>query len=226
MDQFGRALVGDFAFATIDQSRAAPQGASRNAIVVENLPARWTAPEVLEGERSLTKMSDVFSFAMVMYEVGSALEHRESSNHLTATTTKVFAGEVPFKGLPLPASFMELKSGKRPTRQTKWLLTCDVWELMNKCWDQEARSRPEMSTVLKELTPILLRTLRQSHEPLPEFQTALSQFHDSSERESLIKTLHDVELKDFIHFLDGVSQPFNIHSHSNAGCDFPYRSYV
>ena len=32
--------------------------------------ARWTAPEILKGEATPNKKADVFSFAMVMIEVG------------------------------------------------------------------------------------------------------------------------------------------------------------
>ena len=72
MDRFSRALVGDFTFASIDPSQGKLQGVRCNAVVLNNLPARWTAPEVFKEKESLTKISDVFSFAMVMYEASLA----------------------------------------------------------------------------------------------------------------------------------------------------------
>lgn len=71
VDQLGRARVGDFTFATIATSQDTLQGTHCGATVLDNLPARWTAPEVLNEKRPLSKKSDVFSFAMVMYAVSS-----------------------------------------------------------------------------------------------------------------------------------------------------------
>lgn len=72
MDRFSRARVGDFTFATIDPSQGTLEGTHYGATVLSNLPARWTAPEVLKEKGPPSAKSDVFSFAMVMYEVGSA----------------------------------------------------------------------------------------------------------------------------------------------------------
>ena len=136
---------------------------------------------------------------------------RNPSTDLTAAPTKVFAGEIPFRNLPRFTATVRVMNGERPNRPAdKPLLTCDLWVLMQNCWDQGAHSRPKMSTVLKTLTPILFRTLRESNEPLPEFQAALSQFYESSERNAWINNLSNAELKGFIDFLDDVRQLFNL----------------
>lgn len=72
VDRFRRARIGDFTFATIGPS----QGTRCSTMVLNNLPARWTAPEVLNVEGPLSKESDVFSFAMVMYEVSQRVQHK------------------------------------------------------------------------------------------------------------------------------------------------------
>lgn len=72
VDRFSRARIGDFTFATANPSQGALQGIRCGATVLKYLPARWTAPEVVKKKGSLSKKSDVFSFAMVMYEVNSA----------------------------------------------------------------------------------------------------------------------------------------------------------
>ena len=49
---------------------------AQNQDVAENAPTtaggakRWTAPEILQGRDEPSKQADIFSFAMVMVEVG------------------------------------------------------------------------------------------------------------------------------------------------------------
>ena len=63
VDTHGRARITDF-------------GLSRNRDAAEQTQARaggtarWTAPEILKGQGTLSKKGDVFSFAMVMVEAG------------------------------------------------------------------------------------------------------------------------------------------------------------
>ena len=121
---------------------------------------------------------------------------------------KVFTDVVPFNNFLSVTSIVKIGKGERPPRPTDPTLPNDVWELMQDCWQQDPQSRPEMRVVLQSLTPSLLRCLHQSTKSLPEFQVALSQFYDSTERKSCISRLRDGELKDFVDFLDDVRQPF------------------
>lgn len=209
VDRFSRARVADFTFATIDLSQGTLEGAPCSAMVISNLPARWTAPEVLKEKGPPSKKSDVFSFAMVMYEVGSKYAVQRPPTDLTVTSTKVFAGEIPFEKYPNFTTVIKITDGDRPGRPANPLLTDDVWELMQKCWGKRAHLRPEMSKVLTELTPSLFKTLHQLIESLPELQVALSQFYDSTERKTCIDRLRNAELKKFIDLLDDVSQLYN-----------------
>ena len=59
-----RARITDFGLSR-DQEAAEEAGASAGGT------ARWTAPEILQGREGPSKHADVFSFAMVMVEVGS-----------------------------------------------------------------------------------------------------------------------------------------------------------
>jgi hypothetical protein len=223
VDQFSRARVGDFTFAMIDPGQGTLYGTPCSAMVQDNLPVRYTAPEVLKGKGSFSKVSDVFSFAMVMYEVSSVHATQKPSTDLIAVPTKVFAGEVPFKSLPTYTLAQKVMAGKRPERPTD--LAGDVWDLMQKCWHQKPDLRPEMSKVLQGLTLSLFQTLHESVESLPELQVALSQFYDSTERGVCIDRLSDVELKKFVDFLDDVRLPFDP-SYFNTVCDLSYRYYV
>jgi hypothetical protein len=80
----------------------------------------------------------------------------------------------------------------------------EVLALMEMCWDQDPRLRPEMRRVLQDLASTPLRSLCQSTESSPEFQVVLGQFHDGTGRKGCIDRLHDAELKEFINFLDDV----------------------
>lgn len=75
---------------------------------------------------------------------------------------------------------------------------------MQRCWDQDPQSRPEMGVVLRDLAPSLLRSLFHFTEASPEFQAALSQFYETSERKRCIDGLHHAELEEFISLLDRV----------------------
>jgi len=44
---------------------------------------------------------------------------------------------------------------KRPPRPTHSTLTDELWELMQHCWHQEPRLRPEMSQVVQILSGVL-----------------------------------------------------------------------
>ena len=95
---------------------------------------------------------------------------------------------------------------------------------MQKCWDREPQLRPEVGRVLRTLVSSLLQSLYRSAEPEPEFQVALRQFYDSTERENCVSCLCDGELKEFIDLLDDVrvSSCFYV----GPGCDFSFRYNV
>jgi serine/threonine protein kinase len=63
VDADGSARITDFGLAE-------HQGAAEETDSTTGGTARWTAPEILNGQGTLSKRADVFSFAMVMVEVG------------------------------------------------------------------------------------------------------------------------------------------------------------
>lgn len=120
---------------------------------------------------------------------------------------KVFTGTVPFSGFQPVTSIVWVRRGERPPRPTDPTMTDDVWALMQEYWAQDPQSRPEMSGVLQGLASSLLQSLYQFAGPLPQFQVALNQFYDNTERGHCVGRLCDIELKKFINFLDNV-RPF------------------
>ena len=69
MDAAGRARITGFGLATVCPNL----GSTRNAPDEHEYSVRWTAPEILDGRGTYSEEADVFSFAMVMIEVGHGL---------------------------------------------------------------------------------------------------------------------------------------------------------
>ena len=121
---------------------------------------------------------------------------------------KVFAGKNPFGNSHPTTSTVKIIQGGRPSRPAEPTLTDDVWKLVKWCWSQEPQSRPEMGAVLQDLVLSLLQSLHRFTKSLPEFQVALSQFYDSTERKSYLRRMNATELKRFIAFLHDVRKIF------------------
>ena len=103
------------------------------------------APEVLSGSTATSKEADVFSFAMVMIEVraGSVIAVSHIVHH-----HKVFTGTAPFPHTPPTAVAVQILAGKRPERPAHSSLTDDLWDLNQRCWDQEPLLRPIIAEVV------------------------------------------------------------------------------
>ena len=55
---------------------------------------------------------------------------------------KVFTGAAPFSDEPPRAAVSAIASGERPSRPIHPDMADDLWELTQKCWNQEASLRP------------------------------------------------------------------------------------
>ncbi|KAI0929526.1 hypothetical protein AcW1_010014 [Taiwanofungus camphoratus] len=109
---------------------------SRNAGSV-----RWMAPELLDPEHFQlatsrpTQPSDIYSFAMVMFEI--------------------FSGYIPFFNLRRDAMVINyVISGKRPAlpKANGLGLANEVWNAMDACWQNDWESRPTASAALEMLS--------------------------------------------------------------------------
>ena len=132
---------------------------------------------------------------------------------------EVFAGKNPFGDSHPTAQKVNMLKGDRPPRPVNPTMTDDVWTLVRGCWAQDPQSRPGMRSVLQDLTSSLLQSLHRSPKSSREFQVALSQFYDSSERKTCLGRLDATGLKKFVAFLDDVRQLFGL-SHLNLSYDF------
>jgi len=147
VDTHGRARITDFGLAR-------DQGATEETSVTAGGTARWTAPEILQGREGPSKKADVFSFAMVMVEVGLAarwsVRVRSPTHHLHASM-KTFTGSAPFDLHLSITVALAIMRGDRPSRPIHPALSHGLWELMEHCWSQEPDSRPDMPEVLQVL---------------------------------------------------------------------------
>jgi len=58
---------------------------------------------------------------------------------------------VPFRGLSQIAAGVAITKGRRPPRPTHLTFTEGLWTLVQRCWDEDPRRRPEAEEVLKAL---------------------------------------------------------------------------
>ena len=168
----------------------------------ERWSMRWTAPEIL-AERGIPSMeADVFSFGMVMVEVcyDSTAVHEPQVNCLsTSLWYKAFAGTVPFSNHNSSAAMIAIISGKRPPRPTHPTLTGRLWELMNRCWDQDQHDRPRMLEVLLALNPLIHEYTRPSG-PLLVTADVPTLVSDTRQRLENVDSLNE-EYRPFLHAL-------------------------
>jgi len=94
----------------------------------------WTAPEILRGEE-YNESADVFSYGIVVWEIISGLPPYQGMNPNTVV------GQVAYQkpGLRPPIPYC-------PSQQ--WI------ELMEKCWDDNYKVRPNFGTILEVLKTI------------------------------------------------------------------------
>jgi hypothetical protein len=76
---------------------------------------------------------------------------RRALAYCPVASPQVFTGAVPFHNSLHVAAMLAIMSGKRPPRPTHPALTDELWALMQRCWDQTPRLRPEILEVLNVL---------------------------------------------------------------------------
>lgn len=121
---------------------------------------RYMAPEVFEHESYNTKV-DVFSFAMILYEM--------------------FEGAAPFANVDAyEAAFMVAKQNRRPEFGVKTHYPEGVRELIVKCWSEFAVKRPDFDDIVQELEQIHEKTVKQDRHC---FRHLLERIHGHRDRE-------------------------------------------
>lgn len=87
MDEGGNARITDFGLASITRDPSSVQ----STISDSGYTQRWAAPEVFGGESIASKQSDIFSFGMVILEVGGSLISKGST--ASCSKSRFFPGK-------------------------------------------------------------------------------------------------------------------------------------
>ncbi|KAG5880123.1 hypothetical protein JTB14_027060 [Gonioctena quinquepunctata] len=95
----------------------------------KKLPLRWMAIEAIE-ERRCDSKSDVWSFGVVLWEIGTL-------------------GAFPYKSTPDVMVLHSLKMGKRLERPG--ICTDELYSLMLKCWSEKPEDRPSFQELVESL---------------------------------------------------------------------------
>ena len=111
------------------QLKVADFGLTQRKITTSSGTNFFRAPEVLEGKGAYTFKSEVYSFAMIAYEI--------------------LTGEEPFKGEDIPKTRTLVIKGKRPPIP-KYVDTA-FQRLLQKYWHQDQDSRPTFREICAEL---------------------------------------------------------------------------
>ncbi|KAG6807495.1 hypothetical protein H0H92_007276 [Tricholoma furcatifolium] len=152
MTNSGRACIADFGLASVSDPDVV-SWISLSSYSSKGGSVRWLAPELFnpfthEELYHITKATDIYAFASVVYEV--------------------FAGQLPFGHLSSePAIMKKILSGERPKQPQKsspswniWGLTDTIWTLLESCWKANPMQRPTVDLVIQLLDESLSKDLK------------------------------------------------------------------
>jgi serine/threonine protein kinase len=148
VDNSDHARITDFGLTKITKHPHSAESVSHR----HGLRLQRSAPEVLR-EGVYSKEADIFSFGIVMYEVcrQSICCYACTSSHYRCLIIQVLTGAVPFIGKRPAAAAIEIMNGQRPPRPTHLIFSEESWSLLERCWAQDPRLRPEILEVLETL---------------------------------------------------------------------------
>ena len=129
MDDTGRARMADFGLLKIVSD---PTNALSSSSHTQGGTVRWMSPELIYPEHfgfeksRLTKSSDCYALAMVIYET--------------------ISGKVPFHGCTDLIVSLKVVGGERPRRRVKFKES--LWKMLERCWAPHPNERPSIGDVL------------------------------------------------------------------------------
>ena len=123
----------------------------------------------------------------------------------------MFTSTIPFSNSGPAAAAKAIVNGKRPPRPLHPVLTSQLWTLVQRCWAQDPRLRPEASEVLKVLpAPSVFNPFRRSSVPyltssdLPSWKRLISDPLHTDEYISLITSIFSKHNKiNVVEYLSG-----------------------
>jgi hypothetical protein len=121
-----------------------------------------TAPELarpnpLGSSTQTTKESDIYAFAVLAWEVNYfPLTLFQSS--LSLTDPQIFIERLPFSNIHQLAAIHLLTGGARPPRPPHPELSDRIWNMIQKCWDDD----PSCRILIKDVVAILEREISRN----------------------------------------------------------------
>lgn len=117
-------------------------GLSRNGVYIINdmsnkvrqLPVRWMSPETLQ-DRIFSSKSDVWSFAVVLWEIGTL-------------------GAFPYSHVPDNKLLEHIIIEKECLSQPK-SIPCDIYKIMQYCWAFQPENRPTFAKLVLDLQALI-----------------------------------------------------------------------
>jgi len=152
VDNGGVACISEYGLEIVLRDEASPKSIPSNA--------RWTAPEVLSTRdrrvpsRDDGKAADVYSFAMVMFEVRLPTFPYPSVYRNVSSLAQILTGTAPFQCDSDEEITDKVSAGLRPERPSNNHLQGmldKVWEQITGCWNQKPDERPVALKVLRAL---------------------------------------------------------------------------
>lgn len=144
IDDSGRVRISDFGLAVYDIESSSGH--------FNGGTTRWMSPERLDPETRSVKAtfsSDVYSFAMVIYEVSEQFFLpwcRPSGSHVLI---QIYSGHIPFYSINNFKAILEVISNRRPVRDFN--IPDDLWFLTERCWAAEPSKRPQIEEIVTEV---------------------------------------------------------------------------
>lgn len=98
--------------------------------------SRWCSPETLRaGSSELTKASDIYAFGMLAYEVGLGFR----------TVTPSYSNH---DRQDVAAVMTVITTNERPPRPAHQQLFDQLWEVIERCWQNDPSQRPAIREVV------------------------------------------------------------------------------
>lgn len=129
-----RAMIADFGLSKVRQEVSASSSSRGSAAAAGGTPA-FVAPEVYKGQ-PLRPPADVYAFGILCYEVLS----KGQRAYAEVPNVAVIGYRVAVEGL-------------RPLRPQE--VSDELWELMRRCWAQDAGDRPQFVEIRDALSAML-----------------------------------------------------------------------
>ncbi|KAF9646886.1 kinase-like protein [Thelephora ganbajun] len=185
VDDSSHVCIADFGHAMVIKD----EGSVGSNLDELGITVRWTAPEVLDGG-VFSKEADIFSFAMVMVEV--------------------FTDAVPFASGRDITAMVAITRGRRPPRPKHSAVTGGLWTLMQRCWNQDPKLRPEAANVLQDLlacNPPAWKKLIGHTLPTDERISLITSIFSDHDEVGVLEYLSSGDARAFIDMVDKVSIP-------------------